>query len=145
MEELIIQYKKDAEAKQVELNYSNLSDNTEVTGDVYILSQSVDQLLNNAVKFTNKGRIDIKLYNLQEGNLCFDVTDTGIGISEEFRNEMFNWFSTEEKGYSRNYEGNGLGLALAKRLCDLNNIRIEVKSEKGTGSTFRLIFPPFEQ
>lgn len=145
VEELINQYKKQADAKRIELNYSNLSDKPEVTGDLYSLSQSVDQLLNNAVKFTNKGRIDVKLYNLLSGNLCLDVSDTGIGISEEFRNEMFDWFSTEEKGYVRNYEGNGLGLALTKRLCDLNNIRIEVNSEKGNGTTFRFIFPLLQQ
>lgn len=140
MEKIVGQYKELAETKGLKFNYTNISSKTEVSGDLYVLSQAVDQLLNNAVKFTNKGSVDIKLHDLDSGNLSLDVTDSGIGISEEFKNEMFDWFSTEEKGYARNYEGNGLGLALAKRFCDLNNIQIDVRSQKGNGSTFSLIF-----
>jgi signal transduction histidine kinase len=53
---------------------------------------------------------------------------------------IFEPFTQEEQGYSRSFEGNGLGLALVKKYCDLNNLTIEIESVKGSGSTFTVIF-----
>ena len=82
----------------------------------------------------------VKIYRNENQNLIVEVKDTGIGIAEEYFDEIFEPFSQEEMGYSRKYEGNGIGLSLVKSYCNLNNIKVEVESEKGKGSTFRVIF-----
>ncbi|MCF8262792.1 MAG: hypothetical protein K9J12_18580 [Melioribacteraceae bacterium] len=68
------------------------------------------------------------------------ITDTGIGISEEFLPGMFKNFAQEEQGYTRRYDGSGLGLSLVSEYATLNNISVDVKSKKGAGSTFSLVF-----
>ena len=70
----------------------------------------------------------------------FSVKDSGIGISKEFLPSLFNSFSQEYQGYTRKFEGNGLGLALAKKYCEINNAEIIVDSQKGIGSEFKIIF-----
>ncbi|PKL87023.1 MAG: PAS domain-containing sensor histidine kinase, partial [Ignavibacteriae bacterium HGW-Ignavibacteriae-2] len=65
----------------------------------------------------------------------------GIGMTEEYLSSIFEPFVQEEGGYSRRFEGNGLGLALVKKYCDLNNVRIRIESEKNVGSKFILVFP----
>jgi signal transduction histidine kinase len=61
-------------------------------------------------------------------------------MSKEFLPKLFNPFVQEVQGYSRAYDGNGLGLALVQKYCEINNAVIEVESEKNVGSTFRVIF-----
>lgn len=68
------------------------------------------------------------------------VVDTGIGIKEEFIPNLFDKFTQEEQGYTRKFEGNGLGLALVKKYCEINRCAIEVSSKKGVGSTFTVTF-----
>jgi signal transduction histidine kinase len=75
------------------------------------------------------------------GKLQLTFTDTGIGISDEYRQRMFQVFSQESEGMEKDYQGIGLGLALTKRYLDMNHVKIGVDSEKGSGSTFTLIFP----
>ncbi|HSH52324.1 MAG TPA: ATP-binding protein, partial [Bacteroidales bacterium] len=64
--------------------------------------------------------------------------DTGIGMSEDYLSRLFTPFSQEETGYSRRYEGTGLGLALVNNYCKLNDAEITVKSKKNEGSTFTI-------
>jgi signal transduction histidine kinase len=98
-------------------------------------------LIENAVKFTIEGGITISVENNHNSFLTISIEDSGVGMSQEYMKNMFKLFSQEDHGYSRQYDGNGLGLALTKRLCEINNIDISVKSEKGKGSTFTLTFP----
>ena len=70
-----------------------------------------------------------------------EVEDTGIGMNKEFLPQLFSPFTQEESGYTRKFEGNGLGLALVKKYCDINQASIEVKSEKGKGSLFTVKIP----
>ena len=72
--------------------------------------------------------------------LCTDVKDSGIGISSEFLPTLFKPFSQEEQGYTRKFDGNGLGLALVKKYCDLNDAVIKVSSVKGEGTKFTVKF-----
>ena len=74
------------------------------------------------------------------GKYKLDVEDTGIGISNEYIPKLFDPFSQEEQGYTRSYEGIGLGLSLVKSYADLNNAEIIVSSEKNKGSVFEVIF-----
>ncbi|MFO7447684.1 MAG: hybrid sensor histidine kinase/response regulator [Ignavibacteriaceae bacterium] len=111
-----------------------------VSGDEYTIYQIFQNLIDNAIKFTEKGSVEVKLYTNKNGKVCAEVKDTGIGISEEYMPNLFKSFSQESKGYSRKFEGNGLGLALTKKYTDLNKAEITVKSKKGEGSTFTVSF-----
>ncbi|MCK5086899.1 MAG: hybrid sensor histidine kinase/response regulator, partial [Melioribacteraceae bacterium] len=97
-------------------------------------------LLNNALKYTAKGKIELSLKQSSKHGIV-EVKDSGIGISDEYLPKLYAPFSQEEQGYSRKFEGNGLGLSLVKQYCDLNNAQIEVESKRGEGSTFRIKFP----
>ena len=72
--------------------------------------------------------------------MCRKYFRYGIGIKKEFIPNLFTAFTQEEGGYTRSFEGNGLGLALVKKYCQLNNAEIKVESEKGVGTTFTVIF-----
>jgi signal transduction histidine kinase len=129
-------------AKQngIELIYTCLEKDTDVIADEYSIIQILTNLIDNAIKYTKKGKVEILLTKNKTGYITVEVKDTGIGISQKHLPKIFELFTQEEQGYSRSFEGNGLGLALVKRYCELNNIIIEVESEKNVGSTFRIIF-----
>lgn len=137
---LLMEYKKQAERKKISLIYKIETDNTEILADNYCVTHIFTNLIDNAVKYTEKGKIEIVVKRNDKNKLYVEVIDTGIGISKEFFPKLFDPFTQEEHGYSRKYEGNGLGLALVKNYCELNNAEIEVESSKGVGSIFRIIF-----
>ena len=111
-----------------------------IFADRYSAQQLFCNLIDNAVKYTPKnGEIEIRLHK-SDNNLLVDITDTGIGISNEYLPNLFTPFTQEEMGYTRKFDGNGLGLAIAKKYADLNNAMINVKSVKGKGSSFTVIF-----
>jgi len=107
--------------------------------DRYSATQIFANLIDNAIKYTHKGSVIINITHIH-GFVYVDIIDTGIGISEEYQGDLFNPFSQEESGYSRRWEGNGLGLALVKRYCEFNNAKIYVESEKEKGSKFTVVF-----
>jgi len=133
-------YQLVAKQKRIAFNIVNNIDNTKVLADEYSVNQIFYHLIDNAVKFTSTGKVEINLNKDPRNNVYVDVIDTGIGISEEYMKMLFTPFTKEEKGYTRNFEGNGLGLALVKKYCDLNNAEIKVTSQKGKGSIFRVTF-----
>lgn len=116
---------------------SDVEENDLVEVDHYTITQSIVNLVDNAIKYTQEGQVTIKYFK-QNGKHVVQVTDTGVGISEEFFPQLFEKFSQEDQGYSRKFEGNGLGLALVKKYCDVNNADINVVSEKGIGTTFTI-------
>jgi hypothetical protein len=116
------------------------TDETIIYGDEYSIYQIIYLIAENAIKFTKQGNVFIRICKNKSNHLLVTIEDTGIGISEEYLSNIFTPFLQEEQGYSRRFEGNGLGLALVKKYCDLNNINIEIKSEKGIGSVFSLTF-----
>jgi len=117
------------------------TDDTIINADEYSVNQIIYHLVDNAIKFTKQGSVFIRIYKNKSNELVVDIEDTGIGISEEYLSSIFSPFSQEQQGYSRGFEGNGLGLSLVKKYCDLNNIHIDIRSKKGLGSTFSLTFP----
>ena len=110
--------------------------------DEYCLSGALTNLLQNAIKFTEEGSVTAKLYRGADRHLKILVTDTGIGIEPGYLARIFEPFSQEESGYTRRFEGNGLGLALTRSYLQLNGATISVRSEKGRGSTFSISFSP---
>jgi signal transduction histidine kinase len=126
--------------KNLDFTVNKYIEEAEIKADKYAIYQVVNHLVDNAIKFTEKGKVDLTIDKSADGKLLLIVSDTGIGISEEYLSNLFNPFSQEVQGYTKKYDGNGLGLALAKKYCDLNNARLEVESKKGEGSTFTIIF-----
>jgi PAS domain S-box-containing protein len=107
--------------------------------DSYIFSQILANLVDNAIKYTKAGSIDVKAESI-DNKIQVSVKDTGIGMSKEYLDKLFEPFSQEHTGYSRPFEGSGLGLALVKRYCDLIDAKIEVQSKQGVGTEFTIIF-----
>jgi PAS domain S-box-containing protein len=111
-----------------------------ILGDLTRLRQILINLLNNAVKFTSKGEVSLYVSGREvEGNhheIHFEVKDTGIGIPEEKRNQLFKYFSQVDASTTRKYGGTGLGLAISKSLVELMGGKIWVESDVGKGSTF---------
>jgi signal transduction histidine kinase len=104
------------------------------------LRRILDNLLDNALKFTAEGKITLGACSRGDV-LEFWVADTGIGISREAQQFIFDDFRQGDSSETRAYGGMGLGLALSKKLASLLGGRIEVESELGKGSTFRVILP----
>jgi two-component system sensor histidine kinase/response regulator len=115
---------------------------TQVVGDSLRLGQILINLVNNAVKFTEQGEIVISVRQTGESQTAIELTlsvkDTGIGISAEQQAHLFQSFQQADLGITRRYGGTGLGLAISKRLAELMQGTIDVESEPGKGSTFRV-------
>jgi len=111
-------------------------------GDYGRIQQILNNLISNAIKFTNKGSVCLKVEKLNENKdkdlLRFAVEDTGIGISSQDMDKLFISFSQVDGTYTRKYGGTGLGLIISKKLAELMNGEIYVESIKGKGSTFSL-------
>ena len=114
-------------------------------GDAIRLNQIILNLISNAVKFTQKGKIilSVKLLQEDEENITikFTVTDTGIGIAANKINSIFNLFEQAELSTSNAYGGTGLGLAIVKQLIEEQGGSISLKSKLGKGSAFSFIMP----
>ena len=112
----------------------------EVKGDKVRLSQVLNNLITNALKFTEKGSVDVTV-DIRENEaskikVYFEVKDTGIGIAEEHKDRVFNEFDQVQNSFSKKYGGTGLGLAITKKLLALMDSKIDLYSEVGAGSTF---------
>lgn len=137
---LVKEYKTQARIKGLELTLNSFHvDNHKIWIDEYSVSQIFSNLIDNAIKYTHSGKIEITVYSNSSG-VTVDVVDTGIGISKEYLPNLFDAFTQEEGGYGRKFEGNGLGLALVKKYCELNNAEIFVDSTKGKGTKFTVKF-----
>lgn len=130
-----------ANEKYIELHYE-IDDEIPKTleGDEHRLSQVLNNLVSNAVKFTNKGFVIIKVKKISRTNnffeLEFSVEDVGIGISKEEMKFLFKSFSQVDGSITRKYGGTGLGLSISQKLINLMGGEIKVESEKGIGSKF---------
>lgn len=133
-------FEASAKQKKTSINIVYHTEDYSLQADEYSINQIFYHLIDNAVKYTSEGKIDIIIKRDINSRLNVDIADTGIGIDEEYMSQLFTPFTKEEKGYTRNYEGNGLGLALVKRYCELNNADIKVVSSKGKGTTIRITF-----
>ncbi|MHB1373405.1 MAG: response regulator [Thauera sp.] len=114
-------------------------------GDPTRLRQILTNLIGNAVKFTERGEVEIALRCVDRSNgrvsVAFDVRDTGCGIPPEKLEAIFGAFAQADTSTTRKYGGTGLGLAICRHLVDLMSGQIEVRSTPGEGSTFTFILP----
>lgn len=129
-----------AEKKDLKLFLELHFDTLSLTSDERRVEQILINLLNNAVKFTDRGSVTIKC-ELTDKTVITKIIDTGIGISNENLDKLFKPFTQVENGISRVHEGTGLGLSISKKLAEKLGGTITVESESGVGSTFSLILP----
>jgi two-component system sensor histidine kinase RpfC len=117
-----------------------------VRGDEMRVRQILVNLGSNAVKFTESGRIDIRVARVDSGDtgtakVCLEVADTGIGMSAEARERIFELFTQADGSITRQYGGTGLGTTIAKQLAELLGGTIELESEPDVGTVFRVTLP----
>lgn len=135
LDNLFKEFQNQAKLKDLEFTLSeDGADDEVITGDPYSLTQLFQNLIDNAIKYTRKGKVEILISDGKPDKTSVIIRDTGIGISEEYIPKLFSPFSQEETGYTRRFEGNGLGLALVKKYADLNGACIKVESTKGVGT-----------
>lgn len=131
-------------AERKNLNFGITIDDdipNELIGDSTRIQQILINLLSNALKFTEKGGIDIYIKGKQADNpedyiLAMSVCDTGIGISKECQHKLFHEFAQAEKNTHANYGGTGLGLHIVKTLTQMMNGDVSLESDTGKGATF---------
>jgi signal transduction histidine kinase len=111
-----------------------------IRSDARRLEQILLNLLGNAVKFTEKGRV-VVAWSTVPGSVVLRIEDTGIGIGKEELDRLFQPFQQVDTGLTRKYEGTGLGLSISRKLVELLGGRIWVESEPGKGSVFRFSLP----
>ena len=130
-----------AEEKNISLNYHNTDDfGRTIYTDEGKLHQIFTNLINNAIKFTHSGGIDYG-YEIIDNTIQFYVKDTGVGITEDLHEKIFERFTQAEQSISRSYEGAGLGLAICKGLVELLGGSIRVESEINNGTAFYFTLP----
>ncbi|MFA8343173.1 MAG: hybrid sensor histidine kinase/response regulator [Rhodothermaceae bacterium] len=136
---IIEKYQAMAKTEELSLSYKSELNNGFINADDYSLRQIISNIIENAIIYTEKGEIEVILRE-ENSKTIFECKDTGIGIAKEYFEKIFDPFIQEDQGYTRKYQGNGLGLALVKKYCDLNNLKIKFESVKSEGSIFTIEF-----
>lgn len=113
-----------------------------IIGDQTRLSQVIFNLIGNAIKFTQYGEVKLKAYVQKNHTLRFEISDTGIGISQDKVKILFHPFRQVDATMTRRFGGTGLGLAICRKIIELMDGQIGVESEIGKGSTFWFVIPP---
>lgn len=140
LEEFVQKYAQSIEEKELNLVKVFTEKDINLDTDRELLGKAVNHLLSNAIKFTSKGEITIGI-KTQDNTLEIYVKDTGVGISADSQQRVFERFTQEEQGSVRRFEGSGLGLTIVKGIMDLLHGHVRLESEKGVGSTFTLSLP----
>jgi len=144
--ELESRYRREIELKGIDFNITMDPDQSgsELFTDPHKLATILSHLLGNAVKFTNSGRID---FTIQTNGVFreFCVKDTGPGIAKNKQQFIFEHFRQADNSNTRQFEGAGLGLTIAKAYAEMLNGKIWVESVEGEGSSFYLSIPPYEK
>ncbi|MGA2296444.1 MAG: response regulator [FCB group bacterium] len=137
-------YKAVAIQKGLELNFQLKHEINNIISDRRVLQSILNNLINNAIKFTLKGEVKVvlsrELINNEEWTII-DVTDTGLGIPDDYIDKIFVEFRQVSEGLGRSFEGTGLGLTLSKKFVTLLGGTISVKSKFNEGSTFTVKIP----
>lgn len=140
LKNMVKEFKSLSDDKGLTLKFNHSDEEAFITADRYTVNQVFQNLINNAIKYTLKGYVEVYVKNLKNEKVKIEIRDSGIGMSEDYIQKMFTPFSQEDTGYKREFEGNGLGLALVKKYIELNRAEINVESEKNIGSVFSVVF-----
>ena len=141
MEQSVTLFAKKAYEKEIELilNFDN-SIPEKAIGDPYRLTQILNNLISNAIKFTSEGAITVSAQLLKQNSknlqLTFSVQDTGVGIDPKYHNRIFEVFTQADSSTTRKYGGTGLGLTICKKLVEKMDGKIWIESQLNEGSTF---------
>ena len=127
-----------AQEKEIKLVCKDLV-NSKLYGDYNKISQIVRNLISNAIKFTNKGTVCFEIKPFENNDIQIIIADTGIGVSKNNLDRIFEEFHQGDGSISRNYGGSGLGLSISNKLAEVMNGQIFVQSEEGKGSKFTLL------
>ena len=131
-----------AQKKRIQIDVTVAEDLGEVVLDAQRFKQVLYNLLSNAMKFTDEGgHVAVEARSFPDDNFILSVRDTGIGIPEKEFPRLFMEFEQLESGAARRYEGTGLGLALTRKIVEMQGGKIAVESEVGKGSIFTVILP----
>ena len=143
IEDVIDMFARDAWHKGIDLVAIAHSDLPRwVEGDVTYVRQVLVNLVANAVKFTDRGDVVVEARpGPADGEIEIEVSDTGVGIPPQKQEAVFESFSQADSSTTRKYGGTGLGLAISKRLVELMGGTIELHSEVGVGTSFRVVLP----
>ncbi|MBA4318718.1 MAG: hypothetical protein C0412_09975 [Flavobacterium sp.] len=140
LQDEIALYSKAAATKNIAIVNQCENENILINSDERLLREIFDNLINNAVKFTNQGLVTVSV-ELTDDHVVVSVSDTGMGIPSDKLDYIFEEFRQVSEGISRNFEGTGLGLTIVKKFVMLLNGKIEVKSEVNIGSSFIVSLP----
>lgn len=140
--EVTLLFKPVIETKGLKLIIENNIPQAVVEADRELIKEALGNLLDNAMKYTESGRIRITLADNRQKYILI-MEDTGIGMSEEYLSDLFDIFTQESSGHNKKYQGLGLGLSIAKRYLDVNKVEVEVSSKKNIGSKFTIKFNKF--
>jgi PAS domain S-box-containing protein len=140
IQKMVNEFKSLVDDKGLTLKFTHSEAESFITADRYTVNQVFQNLINNAIKYTLKGYVEVYVKNLKDKKIKVEIRDSGIGMSHDYLHKMFTPFSQEDVGHKREFEGNGLGLALVKKYLELNRAEITVESEKNIGSVFSVIF-----
>ncbi len=141
---LVKSYKEEAVKKNLKIIFDDPLSSFFLVTDLKFIYGAIENLLDNAIKFTNEGWVSIstgKETKEDKDYVVVSIADTGIGISEMNQKVIFEDFQQESMGYSREYEGTGLGLSLTKKYVELLDGFIELESKVGDGSNFSIFLP----
>jgi signal transduction histidine kinase len=141
VEETIAEFATEAEAKRITLRAVVAPELGMVRTDRNKLAQALSNLLSNAVKFTTTGEVTVRAAPLDEARWTLEVRDTGIGISREAIDFIFDEFRQVDDRLARSYSGVGLGLAITRKIVELLEGEIEVESRPDAGSRFLITMP----
>ncbi|OZC04341.1 hypothetical protein BSZ36_15965 [Rubricoccus marinus] len=133
-------FRTQAEAKGLRFVVAPCDAPAVIRGEDAALHRIIANLVSNAIKFTESGGVTLST-SVASGAVTIRVQDTGVGIGESFVPALFEDFRQESEGEARRFEGNGLGLAISKRLAEMMGGTVTVESEKNVGSTFLVQFP----
>jgi DNA-binding response OmpR family regulator len=137
----VLSFSSLAERKKIKLNFDTAEDSLNVYIDRDKVEKVVANLLSNAFKFTpEEGRIDVTVEK-RDSWAEIGITDNGIGIVKERLDKIFDRFYQVDGSHTRESEGTGIGLSLTKELVELHKGKIEVESEYGKGTTFKILLP----
>ena len=129
-----------ADEKKLTLNFESSEEILNAYIDEELFVSIINNLLSNAIKYTNTGTIKVTA-KLQEDKAVIEIKDTGIGVPQDLQEIIFDPFRQASEGFTRKFEGAGLGLTLVKKYTDLMGGTISLKSQPGYGSNFVLTLP----